>query len=74
MLLFVSLFLEQERTRSALLESLYEELQIRSRSMMGLASGDEDKIENGGGGFFENFKVRDGVNTEFLNTLPYLLT
>ncbi|KAF7241154.1 Rap1 GTPase-activating protein 1 [Varanus komodoensis] len=48
--------LEQERTRSALLESLYEELQIRSRSMMGLASGDEDKMENGGGGFFENFK------------------
>uniref|UniRef100_A0ABM5FRB1 Rap1 GTPase-activating protein 1-like isoform X4 n=1 Tax=Pogona vitticeps TaxID=103695 RepID=A0ABM5FRB1_9SAUR len=46
----------EERTRSALLESLYEELQIRSRSMMGLASGDEDKIENGGGGFFENFK------------------
>ncbi|XP_070794548.1 rap1 GTPase-activating protein 1-like isoform X4 [Pituophis catenifer annectens] len=46
----------EERTRSALLESLYEELQIRSRSMMGLALGDEDKIENGGGGFFENFK------------------
>ncbi|KAM6469231.1 rap1 GTPase-activating protein 1-like isoform 6-T6 [Liasis olivaceus] len=46
----------EERTRSALLESLYEELQIRSRSMMGLAAGDEDKIENGGGGFFENFK------------------
>uniref|UniRef100_A0A8D0DKC5 Rap-GAP domain-containing protein n=1 Tax=Salvator merianae TaxID=96440 RepID=A0A8D0DKC5_SALMN len=46
----------EERTRSALLESLYEELQIRSRSMMGLASGDEDKMENGGGGFFENFK------------------
>ncbi|XP_053156398.1 rap1 GTPase-activating protein 1-like isoform X10 [Hemicordylus capensis] len=46
----------EERTRSALLESLYEELQIRSRSMMGLASGDDDKIENGGGGFFENFK------------------
>ncbi|XP_053120649.1 rap1 GTPase-activating protein 1-like [Hemicordylus capensis] len=50
--------LYKERTRSALLESLYEELQIRSRSMMGLASGDADKIENGGGGFFENFKQR----------------
>ncbi|XP_053156156.1 rap1 GTPase-activating protein 1-like [Hemicordylus capensis] len=50
--------LYKERTRSALLESLYEELQIRSRSMMGLASGDDDKIENGGGGFFENFKQR----------------
>ncbi|XP_053149109.1 rap1 GTPase-activating protein 1-like, partial [Hemicordylus capensis] len=48
--------LYKERTRSALLESLYEELQIRRRSMMGLASGDDDKIENGGGGFFENFK------------------
>ncbi|XP_077777615.1 rap1 GTPase-activating protein 1-like isoform X5 [Podarcis muralis] len=46
----------EDRTRSALLESLYEELQIRSRSMMGLASGDDDKMENGGGGFFENFK------------------
>lgn len=42
--------------------------------MMGLASGDEDKIENGGGGFFENFKVRYSINTEFLNILPYLLT
>ncbi|XP_053150203.1 rap1 GTPase-activating protein 1-like isoform X5 [Hemicordylus capensis] len=50
--------LYKERTRSALLESLYEELQIRRRSMMGLASGDDDKIENGGGGFFENFKVK----------------
>ncbi|XP_053150198.1 uncharacterized protein LOC128344317 isoform X2 [Hemicordylus capensis] len=49
--------LYKERTRSALLESLYEELQIRRRSMMGLASGDDDKIENGGGGFFENFKL-----------------
>ncbi|XP_053146863.1 rap1 GTPase-activating protein 1-like isoform X2 [Hemicordylus capensis] len=48
--------LYKERTRSALLESLYEELQIRRRSMMDLASGDDDKIENGGGGFFENLK------------------
>ncbi|XP_034642697.1 rap1 GTPase-activating protein 1-like isoform X6 [Trachemys scripta elegans] len=46
----------EERTRSALLESLFEELQLHSRSMMGLASGDDDKMENGGGGFFENFK------------------
>ncbi|XP_029437233.1 rap1 GTPase-activating protein 1-like [Rhinatrema bivittatum] len=45
----------EERTRGALMDSLYEELQLRSRSMMGLA-GDDDKIENGGGGFFENFK------------------
>ncbi|XP_049590690.1 rap1 GTPase-activating protein 1 isoform X5 [Syngnathus scovelli] len=49
----------EERTRSALLETLYEELHINSQSMMGLAS-DDDKLENGGsgggGGFFESFK------------------
>lgn len=49
--------LMQERTRSALLESLFEELQLRSRSMMGLPIGEDDKIENGSGGFLENFKV-----------------
>lgn len=52
---------QQERTRSALLETLYEELHINSQSMMGLG-GDDDKMENGGGGgggggFFESFKV-----------------
>lgn len=52
----------KERTRSALLETLYEELHINSQSMMGLG-GDDDKLENGaggggGGGFFESFKVR----------------
>ncbi|XP_037992561.1 rap1 GTPase-activating protein 1-like isoform X4 [Motacilla alba alba] len=46
----------EERTRSALLESLFEELQLRSRSMMGLPVGEDDKIENGSGGFLENFK------------------
>ncbi|KAM9800514.1 rap1 GTPase-activating protein 1 isoform X2 [Syngnathus typhle] len=49
----------EERTRSALLETLYEELHLNSQSMMGLAS-DDDKLENGGsgggGGFFESFK------------------
>uniref|UniRef100_A0A8C0L3A9 RAP1 GTPase activating protein n=1 Tax=Canis lupus dingo TaxID=286419 RepID=A0A8C0L3A9_CANLU len=47
----------EERTRAALLETLYEELHIHSQSMMGLG-GDEDKMENGGGGggFFESFK------------------
>uniref|UniRef100_A0AAQ4RC15 RAP1 GTPase activating protein b n=1 Tax=Gasterosteus aculeatus aculeatus TaxID=481459 RepID=A0AAQ4RC15_GASAC len=49
----------EERTRSALLETLYEELHANSQSMMGLG-GDEDKLENGagagGGGFFESFK------------------
>lgn len=51
----------QERTRAALLETLYEELHIHSQSMMGLG-GDEDKMENGGGGggFFESFKVKGG--------------
>ncbi|XP_061687890.1 rap1 GTPase-activating protein 1 isoform X2 [Syngnathoides biaculeatus] len=55
----------EERTRSALLETLYEELHVNSQSMMGLG-GDEDRLENGGGGgsgaggggggFFESFK------------------
>ncbi|XP_063001624.1 rap1 GTPase-activating protein 1 [Elgaria multicarinata webbii] len=48
----------EERTRAALLETLYEELHLNSQSMMGLG-GDEDKMENGGGGgggFFESFK------------------
>uniref|UniRef100_A0A8C9W339 RAP1 GTPase activating protein n=1 Tax=Scleropages formosus TaxID=113540 RepID=A0A8C9W339_SCLFO len=48
----------EERTRTALLETLYEELHINSQSMMGLGA-DEDKLENGaggGGGFFESFK------------------
>ncbi|XP_068450710.1 rap1 GTPase-activating protein 1 isoform X1 [Clinocottus analis] len=49
----------EERTRSALLETLYEEVHINSQSMMGLG-GDDDKLENGagggGGGFFESFK------------------
>ncbi|XP_036386245.1 rap1 GTPase-activating protein 1 isoform X1 [Megalops cyprinoides] len=48
----------EERTRTALLETLYEELHINSQSMMGLG-GEEDKLENGGGGgggFFESFK------------------
>ncbi|XP_026581542.1 rap1 GTPase-activating protein 1-like, partial [Pseudonaja textilis] len=47
-----------ERTRAALLETLYEELHLNSQSMMGLGA-EEDKMENGGGGsssFFESFK------------------
>ncbi|KAK7916715.1 hypothetical protein WMY93_012476 [Mugilogobius chulae] len=39
----------EERTRSALLETLYEELHLNSQSMMGLG-GDDDKLENGSGG------------------------
>ncbi|XP_029011499.1 rap1 GTPase-activating protein 1 isoform X8 [Betta splendens] len=48
----------EERTRSALLETLYEELHANSQAMMGIG-GEEDKLENGsagGGGFFESFK------------------
>ncbi|XP_062247327.1 rap1 GTPase-activating protein 1-like isoform X5 [Platichthys flesus] len=48
----------EERTRSALLETLYEELHVNSQAMMGLG-GEDDKLENGsggGGGFFESFK------------------
>ncbi|XP_053144963.1 rap1 GTPase-activating protein 1-like [Hemicordylus capensis] len=61
--------LYKERTRSALLESLYEELQIQRCSMMGLASGDDDKIENGGGGFFENFKRVIRGRSQSLDTM-----
>ncbi|XP_065441163.1 rap1 GTPase-activating protein 1-like isoform X12 [Chrysemys picta bellii] len=59
----------EERTRSALLESLFEELQLHSRSMMGLASGDDDKMENGGGGFFENFKRVIRGRSQSLDTM-----
>uniref|UniRef100_A0AAR2JNA2 Rap-GAP domain-containing protein n=1 Tax=Pygocentrus nattereri TaxID=42514 RepID=A0AAR2JNA2_PYGNA len=48
----------EERTRSALLETLYEELHVNSQCMMGLG-GEDEKMENGagsGGGFFESFK------------------
>lgn len=52
----------QERTRAALLETLYEDLHVHSQSMMGLG-GDDDKLDNGGGGggFFESFKVQGRV-------------
>ncbi|XP_040008618.1 rap1 GTPase-activating protein 1-like isoform X8 [Xiphias gladius] len=48
----------EERTRLALLETLYEELHVNSQAMMGIG-GEDDKLENGsggGGGFFESFK------------------
>uniref|UniRef100_A0A8C5TVU8 RAP1 GTPase activating protein n=1 Tax=Malurus cyaneus samueli TaxID=2593467 RepID=A0A8C5TVU8_9PASS len=48
----------EERTRAALLETLYEELQARSQAMLGLGPDDE-RPDNGGAGpgFFESFKV-----------------
>ncbi|XP_072571227.1 rap1 GTPase-activating protein 1 isoform X10 [Paramormyrops kingsleyae] len=49
----------EERTRTALLETLYEELHANSQAMMGLG-GEDEKLENGsagGGGFFESFKA-----------------
>ncbi|XP_043935781.1 rap1 GTPase-activating protein 1-like isoform X2 [Protopterus annectens] len=58
----------EERTRSALLESLYEELQLRSQSMMGLVTDDE-KMDNGGGGFFENFKRVIRGRSQSLDTM-----
>lgn len=51
----------QERTRAALLETLHEELQVRSQAMLGLGPDDE-RPDNGGAtpGFFESFKVGRG--------------
>uniref|UniRef100_A0A8C5D7V4 Rap-GAP domain-containing protein n=1 Tax=Gouania willdenowi TaxID=441366 RepID=A0A8C5D7V4_GOUWI len=49
----------EERTRSALLETLYEELHANSQAIMGVG-GEEEKLENGnagGGGLFESFKL-----------------
>ncbi|KAM6096212.1 rap1 GTPase-activating protein 1-like isoform 3-T4 [Chlamydotis macqueenii] len=59
----------EERTRSALLESLFEELQLRSRSMMGFPIGEDDKIENGSGGFLENFKRVIRGRSQSLDTM-----
>ncbi|XP_055358160.1 rap1 GTPase-activating protein 2-like isoform X3 [Betta splendens] len=48
----------EERTRAALLDSLYEELQRRSQSMLGLGLEDEGRAENGNthGGLLESIK------------------
>uniref|UniRef100_A0A8C2BH76 RAP1 GTPase activating protein n=1 Tax=Cyprinus carpio TaxID=7962 RepID=A0A8C2BH76_CYPCA len=60
----------EERTRSALLETLYEELHINSQAMMGMG-GEEDKLENGGGGggFFESFKRVIRSRSQSLDTM-----
>lgn len=66
MSLFVYAYVCKERTRSALLETLYEELHVNSQAMMGVG-GEDDKLENGsggGGGFFESFKVTGVVAAE----------
>uniref|UniRef100_A0A3Q3X3G0 Rap-GAP domain-containing protein n=1 Tax=Mola mola TaxID=94237 RepID=A0A3Q3X3G0_MOLML len=51
----------EERTRAALLDSLHDELQSRSQSMLGLTSGleEEGRAENGHahGGLLESIKV-----------------
>uniref|UniRef100_A0A665THR2 Rap-GAP domain-containing protein n=1 Tax=Echeneis naucrates TaxID=173247 RepID=A0A665THR2_ECHNA len=55
----------EERTRAALLDSLYDELHRRSQSMLGLTSGleEEGRGENGHahGGLLESIKVRESV-------------
>lgn len=64
--LFVHVCVRKERTRSALLETLYEELHVNSQAMMGVG-GEDDKLENGsggGGGFFESFKVTGEASAE----------
>lgn len=58
----------KERTRSALLETLYEELHVNSQAIMGVG-GEDDKLENGsagGGGFFESFKVSGDSDAEIV--------
>uniref|UniRef100_A0A673LPG0 Rap1 GTPase-activating protein 1-like n=1 Tax=Sinocyclocheilus rhinocerous TaxID=307959 RepID=A0A673LPG0_9TELE len=63
----------EERTRSALLETLYEELHINSQALMGLG-GEEDKLENGGGGgggFFESFKRVIRSRSQSLDTMGH---
>lgn len=62
----VCVHMRQERTRSALLETLYEELHLNSQAIMGVG-GEDDKLENGnagGGGFFESFKVTGKAEAE----------
>ncbi|CAF92942.1 unnamed protein product, partial [Tetraodon nigroviridis] len=48
----------EERTRAALLDSLHDELQRRSQSMLGLTSEEEGRAENGHahGGLLESIK------------------
>ncbi|XP_076022771.1 rap1 GTPase-activating protein 1 isoform X6 [Genypterus blacodes] len=61
----------EERTRSALLETLYEELHVNSQAMMGIG-GEDDKLENGsggGGGFFESFKRVIRSRSQSLDTM-----
>lgn len=50
--------LQQGRTRAALLEHLMEDLHRQTQAMQGSGGGcDDDKLENGGHGLLETFKV-----------------
>ncbi|XP_074499656.1 rap1 GTPase-activating protein 1 isoform X5 [Sebastes fasciatus] len=65
----------EERTRCALLETLYEELHVNSQAMMGIG-GDDDKLENGsagGGGFFESFKRVMRSRSQSMDTMGLAL-
>uniref|UniRef100_A0AAX7UVE1 Rap-GAP domain-containing protein n=1 Tax=Astatotilapia calliptera TaxID=8154 RepID=A0AAX7UVE1_ASTCA len=66
----------EERTRAALLDSLHDELQRRSQSMLGLTSGPEEegRGENGQahGGLLESIKVNVDLSSCRLLLLPNL--
>ncbi|XP_016891690.1 rap1 GTPase-activating protein 1 isoform X5 [Cynoglossus semilaevis] len=64
----------EERTRSALIETLYEELHSNSQAMMGLGPED-DKLENGsgGGGFFESFKRVIRTRSQSMDAMGFTL-
>ncbi|XP_053548987.1 rap1 GTPase-activating protein 1 [Bombina bombina] len=52
----------QERTRGALIDSLYEELFVHSQRLLGATDeGVSDKLESTSSGFLENFKSHDEV-------------
>lgn len=64
----------KERTRAALLDSLHDELQRRSQSMLGFTSEEEGRAENGHahGGLLESIKVWTHT-CAFVNYSPPLL-
>uniref|UniRef100_A0A669EL31 Rap1 GTPase-activating protein 2 n=1 Tax=Oreochromis niloticus TaxID=8128 RepID=A0A669EL31_ORENI len=66
----------EERTRAALLDSLHDELQRRSQSMLGLTSGPEEegRGENGQahGGLLESIKNQSNSHTSTKESSPTL--